>query len=182
MRASRRRSQLALISSSRITGIVKRSLPNATVAYFERLGEGASNLNYLVRLAGCKADWIVLRIFTREPLACRKELELLRCASLVLPVPEVIHADAEGYDDVGPYVLYRFAQGITFHRLKSGGSAQDLAKAAHAIGATAACIGMIKPPLSIPARAVFVSGFLGRMPYIAASSKAFGQPVDGPLY
>ena len=81
---------------------------------------------------------MVLRIFVRDPSACQKEVDLLRSGSKLLPVPQVLDAAPKGEDDVGPYVLYRYAEGITFQELKSRGDLQDMADAAYAIGATLA--------------------------------------------
>jgi aminoglycoside phosphotransferase (APT) family kinase protein len=116
--------------------ILHRALPKHALKSFELLTGGATNLSYLLRFE-TQAP-VVLRVYTRDPSACQKEVDILRSASGQLPVPELIYADPKGEDDVGPYVLYRYAEGMTFQELKSRGDLQDMAQAAYAIGAALA--------------------------------------------
>jgi aminoglycoside phosphotransferase (APT) family kinase protein len=104
---------------------------------FEPLAGGAANLSYLLRFEGTEPP-VVLRVYTRDPSVCQKEVDILRSAWGQLPVPELIYADPKGEDDVGPFALYRYAEGITFQELKSRGNLQDMAEAAYAIGAALA--------------------------------------------
>jgi len=120
-----------------IAQILERALPKHVLKSFELLTGGAGNSSYLIRFDGTEAP-VVLRIYTRDPSVCQKEVDILRSASGQLPVPELIYADPKGEDDVGPYVLYRYAEGITFQELKSRGDLQDMADAAYAIGAALA--------------------------------------------
>jgi len=120
-----------------IAQILERALPKHVLKSFELLTGGAGNLSYLLHFSGTQ-DPLVLRIYTRDPSVCQKEVDILRSASGQLPVPELIYADPKGEDDVGPYVLYRYAEGITFQELKSRGDLQDMADAAYAIGAALA--------------------------------------------
>jgi len=120
-----------------IAQILERALPKHVLKSFELLTGGAGNLSYLIRFDGTEAP-VVLRIYTRDPSVCQKEVDILRSTSGQLPVPELIYADPKGEDDVGPYVLYRYAEGITFQELKSRGNLQDMADAAYAIGAALA--------------------------------------------
>jgi hypothetical protein len=76
------------------------------------------NLSYLLRIDDPEAP-VVLGIFVRDPAVCQKEIQLLRSVSKLLPVPELIYAAPNGEDDVGSYVFYRCAEGITFQELKA---------------------------------------------------------------
>ncbi len=116
----------------RIVQILERALPKHVLKSFELLTGGATNLSYLLRFEGTPP--VVLRVYTGDPSACQKEVDILRSASGQLPVPELIYADPKGEDDVPPNVLYRYAEGITFQELKSRGDLQDMAEAAYAIG------------------------------------------------
>ena len=120
-----------------IAQILDRALPKHVLKSCEPLTGGATNGSYLLRLEGTEAP-IVLRIYTRDPAVCQKEVDILRSVSGQLPVPELIYADPKGEDNVGPYVLYRYAEGITFQELKLRGNLQDMAEAAYAIGAALA--------------------------------------------
>src|SRR5436190_2731441 len=62
-----------------------------------------------------------------------------------------IYADPKGEDNVGPYVLYRYAEGITFQELKSQGNFQDIAEAAYAIGVALARLQTISLGRSVSA-------------------------------
>lgn len=94
---------------------------------------GASNLSYLLRFnqTDLKA---VLRIYIRDPGACEKEIRVWRSAAGIVPVPEILHANPRGKRDLGPYIIYRFAEGVTFQTLKSAGNMDDTGTAAYAIG------------------------------------------------
>lgn len=94
------------------------------------------------------SDCLVLRIYSRDPNACRKELNILRSALGHLPVPEIVDFQEDGDEDIGPYVLYRHCEGITFQELKSNGRSQDMAEAAYAIGKALAIVGTISIPQS----------------------------------
>ena len=95
------------------------------------------NLNYLVHIEGAE-DRFVLRIYVRDPAACRKELDLHRLVSPSIPVPEIVYANPVGESDLGPHMLKRYVEGATFQEIKSKGNMQDVAEAAYAIGATLA--------------------------------------------
>jgi len=133
----RRQSQTASISVHEINQILERALPGHALKSFELLNGGAVNLSYLLRLEGTEAPF-VLRIHMHDPSMCQKEVQLLRSVSKQLPVPDLIYANPDGEGDVGPHVLYRYIEGMTFQELKSRGNLQDMAEAAYAIGAALA--------------------------------------------
>ena len=133
----RRRNQAAAISAREIAQILERALPGRVLTSFELLNGSATNLSYLLRLEGMDAR-VVLRICTRDPSACRREVQVLGSVSKLLPVPEFIYANPDGEGDVGPHALYRYIEGMTFQELKSRGNLQDMAEAAYAIGAALA--------------------------------------------
>ena len=133
----RRQIQAVAITGRRIAQILERALPKRVLKSFDLLNGGAINLSYVLRFDETESP-VVLRIFVRDPSACQKEVDLFRSISNEVPVPEIIYAAPNGDDDVGPYVLYRYAEGITFQELKSRGDLQDMAEAAYAIGAALA--------------------------------------------
>jgi aminoglycoside phosphotransferase (APT) family kinase protein len=154
---SRRHLQAASISAQRIAQILERALPDSSLKSFELL-PGAGNLNYLLRFYGTEPP-VVLRIYTRNPSVCQKEAYLLRSASRQLPVPELIYANPKGDGDVGPHVLYRYAEGMTFQELKSRGDLLDIAEPAYAIGAALARLQTVSLALSAgPASSPEITG------------------------
>jgi fructokinase len=122
-----------MIDNDQYRQILKRIFPNRELRSIELLNGGLTNRDYLVRFDGTD-DCAVLRIYSHGPGVCEKELGILRAASGVVPVPEVIHADPKGEDGVGPYIVYCFAEGIAFQELRAKGSREDMASAAYAIG------------------------------------------------
>ena len=48
-----------------------------------------------------------------------EDIQLLRPVSELPPGPELFYAAPKAEGDVGPYVLYRYAEGITFQELKA---------------------------------------------------------------
>jgi len=104
---------------------------------FELLTGGMRNLTVALQVDGLE-DRLVLRIYKRDPLACRKEVELHNLVSGWIPVPEILYADPAGAEDIGPHMLMRYVEGVTFQELKSKGNPEQTAEAAYAIGATLA--------------------------------------------
>ncbi|PYT26630.1 MAG: hypothetical protein DMG57_21095 [Acidobacteria bacterium] len=109
---NRRNLQATAISARHIAQILERAMPTHVLTSFELLNGGASNLSYQVRFDGMESPF-VLRVYTRDPPACQKEVDILNFISRQLPVPDPIYADPKGEDDVGPYLLYRYAEGMT---------------------------------------------------------------------
>ena len=125
------------ISHQQIERLLGRSLPGYALMSFARLDGGKTNHNYLLRFAD-RNQAMVLRIYARGRAACEKELSLWRLTRPVLPVPEIEDVQPEGFEQIGPYVIYHFAEGVTFQDIKRAGNAEDMAGAAHAIGSALA--------------------------------------------
>jgi aminoglycoside phosphotransferase (APT) family kinase protein len=146
--------------------ILARALPDHAILSCEPLAGGLSNAIYRIHVAGL-ADSFVLRLYSRDPAACRKEIDLHRLISPAVPVPEILHAECTGDPDTPPYILMRWVEGITFREIKRRRDPAEIAACARAIGAVLARIGaftfdrpgaigpalVIGPPLieSIPA-------------------------------
>jgi aminoglycoside phosphotransferase (APT) family kinase protein len=84
---------------------------------------------------------------------------LIRLVTGSVPVPEVIHAEPSGYEDLPPFALMRYVEGISFRELRRSGDRDAMAQAARSAGETLAAIG----------RATFPrSGWLAPGPMVAA--------------
>jgi len=105
----------------------------------EALAEGLCNFTYRVDFDS--AEPVVLRIYGRDPSACQKEVDLLGLVRGQVPVPEVLAAYPAGVGEVGPFLVTRFVEGITFRRLRATRDTQAIADAAGSIGETLARIG-----------------------------------------
>jgi len=120
--------------------IVRLAFPHGRVAAIEPLGDGLRNANFKLDLEAPRAS-LVLRIYEHDASICRKELDLIRLVAGSVPVPEVIHAEPRGFEDLPPLVLVRFVEGITFRELKLSGGTRSISEAAYSAGETLAAIG-----------------------------------------
>jgi aminoglycoside phosphotransferase (APT) family kinase protein len=109
------------------------------VAHVQLLSEGLSNFNYRVDFDSGDEP-VVLRIYGRDQNACQKEVDLLRLLRATVPVPEALRVYENGFHGVGPFVILRYVEGISFRQLRRTGDAEAIAQAARSIGETLAAI------------------------------------------
>lgn len=121
---------------------VQTAFPRCRVVEMQPLGDGLRNANFKLRLDG-QPEPLVLRIYEHDASLCRKELDLLRLAGGSVPVPEVIHAEPCGLEDLSPFTLARYVEGISLCDLKRSGDAGAAAEAAYSAGETLAAIGRV---------------------------------------
>ena len=126
-------------SPEAIDALLATLFPSRRILAAEALAEGVCNFNYKVVFGG--GDPVVLRVYGRDPTACQKEVDLLRHVGARVPVPEVLEAYPNGLGDVGPFLVTRFVEGITFRRLRATQDTQAIAEAAGSIGETLAATG-----------------------------------------
>jgi aminoglycoside phosphotransferase (APT) family kinase protein len=145
---SKRRELLTTLSLGRIAEMLAPVVPAGNLRSFEVLEGGHRNINLLLHL---HADGpLVMRIYLREPSACRKEVHLLDCVAGHLPIPEVIYADYASEQPYGPYIIYRYIVGLTFQELKATGNLDNMAEAAYAVGKALARFQNISAPAGLP--------------------------------
>ena len=125
--------------------IVSRALPHANLIGIEPLSEGLRNANFKLHLDAAREP-AVLRIYEHDPSLCPKEVDLLRLLAASVPVPEVLYAEPHGWEDLPPFALLRYVEGITFRDLKRSGDRDAIAQAACSAGETLAAIGRITFP------------------------------------
>jgi aminoglycoside phosphotransferase (APT) family kinase protein len=128
-----------------LTRIILGAFPGRRIAAFKLLDGGLSNDVYRVHIADL-ADSFVLRLYVRDPGACRKEVDLHRLISPTVPVPEILYSDCAGDPNTPPHILMRWVEGITFREIKRRGDPAEIAQCAHAIGAVLARIGALTFP------------------------------------
>ncbi|HTX23331.1 MAG TPA: phosphotransferase [Steroidobacteraceae bacterium] len=119
---------------------------------------GLRNGNFKVQLDQPPRS-IVLRIYEHDVSLCRKEVDLLARIGRSVPVPEVLHAEAEGWEGLPPFALLRYIEGVSFHELERREGREALAQASHCVGQTLALIGRTKFP---------ASGWIGPGPKVSA--------------
>ena len=122
--------------------MVHTAFPRCRVMEMQPLGDGLRNANFKLRLDG-QPEPVVLRIYEHDASLCRKELDLLRLAGGSVPVPEVIHAEPHGLEDLPPFTLARYVEGISLRDLRRSGDMDAVAEAAYSAGETLAAIGRL---------------------------------------
>jgi fructokinase len=130
-------------SSDAVTKLLGSIFGARRVDKFQALPKGLCNFNYKVDLEK-GAEVVVLRIYGRDPQACRKEADLLRLLGDIVPVPEVLLVSASGDCGVGPFIVMRYVEGINFRQLRRTRDQEAIAQAAHSIGETLAALGRYK--------------------------------------
>jgi len=139
MRAGPRRS----LSAPVLDRIVQAAFPGCRALVCEPLAGGLRNANFKLQLDLAREP-VVLRIYEHDASLCQKEVDLMRLVGGAAPVPEVIYAKPGGWEDLPPFWLTRWVEGITFRDLKRGGDAEAIAQAAQAAGETLAAIGRFR--------------------------------------
>lgn len=132
--------RLSDVQFERISRLCESLTPRRRVTSAVRLSGGISNSSFKIQFETFDEP-IVLRIYERDPAACRKELDLLCALGQTVPVPEVVHAEPEGLGDEGPFIFLKYVEGITFRQLKATGDRRAIQEASYAVGAILAAIG-----------------------------------------
>jgi len=149
---------------------VKTVFPGHKIVDVLPLSDGFRNANFKVHLDSTP-EFVVLRIYEHDASLCRKEVDLIDLIGHSLPIPEVIHAESAGIDDLPPFVLLRYIEGIGFRELKRREDADSISQAAYDIGRTLALIGRTTFPKS---------GWIGPGPSVGAPLLAGIDP--GPRF
>jgi len=119
--------------------IASRAFPRQRPTGARPLG-GLRNANFLLRLDAAPHA-AVLRIYEHDPSLCRKELDLLTLVRGAVPVPETIYAEPSGLEEIPPFLVSEYIEGLEFRDLKRGGDARSVSQAAYDAGQVLACIG-----------------------------------------
>jgi aminoglycoside phosphotransferase (APT) family kinase protein len=125
--------------------ILASALPGRRVIELQPLTDGLRNANFKLRLNGTP-ELVVLRLYEHDASLCQKEIDLMRLAGSAVPVAEVIHAAPQGLEEIPPFMLMNYIEGITFLTLKRSGDTEAIAQAARSAGETLAAIGRITLP------------------------------------
>ena len=111
------------------------------------LSGGYRNANFKIQLEQHPTPY-VLRIYEHDPSLCQKEIDLLRLVAGSVPVPEILHAEPCGHEDLPPFLILQFVEGITLHDLIRSADRTAIAQAAASAGETLAAIGRFTFPKS----------------------------------
>lgn len=122
--------------------IVATAFPGHTAVDIRPLADGFRNANFRIQL-DLRPETFVLRVYEHAASICRKEVDLLNRIGHSVPVPEVLYAEPGGMDEIPPFALFRYVEGIAFRDLKRTGDARSIFQAAYDAGRTLAAIGRI---------------------------------------
>ena len=111
--------------------------PGVRVLAAAPLAGGLRNTNYRVRLAGQPAREVVVRLYTADPAACRREAALAARVRGAVPVPPVLHADP---DADPPLAVTAWVEGTRLDEVLRAGDPAAVEGAACAAGAVLARI------------------------------------------
>src|ERR1017187_8141431 len=113
--------------------MARTAFPRQRVRECRPLSNGLRNANLLLTLDSV-AEPLVLRIYQHDPSLCQKEVDLMRLVRPTVPVPEVIHASPRGWEELPPFALLQFVEGISLLDLKRRGDLEAFAQAAFSAG------------------------------------------------
>lgn len=125
--------------------VLERALGKCSVLQVQPLTDGLRNANFKV-VFDRAPQALVLRVYEHDPSLCQKEIDLLQMIKGTVPVPQIIYAEPNGWENLPPLLLMQFIKGISFRNLKRYGDQDAIALAAFAIGETLAAIGRVTFP------------------------------------
>jgi aminoglycoside phosphotransferase (APT) family kinase protein len=122
-----------------IVRLVAPAAPASRIRAVTPLTGGLRNSNFRVALVepGGAERSVVLRLYTADPAACRREAALLRLVEGSVPVPDTLHVDP---DAEPPYAVTTWVDGIRLDDLLASGDQYESGPAANAPGCTLAAI------------------------------------------
>jgi fructokinase len=116
-----------------------------TVVKAELLSGGLANTNYKVSVSGLRESFVV-RVYTRDPSACAREVDIFLRVRGVVPVPTLLFVDTEGERVGYPYTLANFVGGELMTQILAEGDAEKIGQAGYAAGWTLALLGQFTFP------------------------------------
>lgn len=134
------------LDASVLERVVRTAFPHCHVAQMQPLTDGFRNANFKVQLD--TSELVVVRIYEHDASLCQKEVDLFNLVAGSVPVPPVIHAEPSGLENLPPFVLMRYVEGVTFHSLKRSRDKEAIAQASFSVGETLAAISRFKFPRS----------------------------------
>jgi len=127
------------LDASALARIVETAFPLRRLLEIQPLADGLRNANFKLRIES-ETEWVVLRLYEHDASLCHKEIDVMRLVGRSVPTPEVLYAEARGLDEIPPFILMRYVEGVSFHQLKRSGDRDAITHAAYAAGETLAAI------------------------------------------
>jgi aminoglycoside phosphotransferase (APT) family kinase protein len=146
---------------------VDRALPGCRALAAHPLSGGLRNANFQLRFDS-RDDPLLLRIYRHDASLCQKEIDLLRMLRGSVPVAEVIYAEPRGLEEIPPFAVLGYIEGIDLRALRRTGEREAMAQAAGSAGEVLAAIGRSHFP---------IGGWLGPGPGVTAPLLAGADPM-----
>ncbi len=137
-----RRLPLVTLDARALATRIAAAFPHERITQTELLSGGLANTNYKVTLAG-RDQPVVLRLYTRDPGACLREVALHRLVRDRLSVPDVLYADTAANP---PFAVTTWIVGDKLDALLLQGNDEAITSAALAVGTALAALGDFRFP------------------------------------
>jgi len=124
------------LSATEIEELIHPYAAGARVLEATLLTGGLRNTNYRVQLSS-RAEPVVLRLYSADPSACRRETALSRLVEANVPVPHVLHAEPSAEP---PWALVTWAEGVRFDEFMLTATEAEVDQAACSAGQVLAAI------------------------------------------
>jgi Ser/Thr protein kinase RdoA (MazF antagonist) len=128
------------LSLETLSAMVAPVFAPRTVVKAALLSGGLANTNYKVNVSGLREPF-VLRVYTRDPSACAREVDIYLRVRGVVPTPTLLFVDTEGALAGYPYTLATFVEGAPMTQTLASDDAERIGQAGYAAGWTLALIG-----------------------------------------
>jgi aminoglycoside phosphotransferase (APT) family kinase protein len=116
-----------------------------TVVKAELLSGGLANTNYKVSVSGLREPFVV-RVYTRDPSACAREVDISVRVRGIVPTPSLLFVDTEGARVGHPYTLATFVEGELMTQVLAERDTEKIGQAGYAAGWTLALLGQFTFP------------------------------------
>src|SRR6185369_7593383 len=135
------------ITNQTLRHVIEKLFPQRQIASASPLPGGLINTNLKIDFHS-EHDPVVFRIYRDGDGACRKELALHDLVQRKVRVPRILHVESSGFEEVPPFAILEFVEGLTFQQLKRTGELKSIHEAAYSVGETLAAIGTFHFPES----------------------------------
>jgi aminoglycoside phosphotransferase (APT) family kinase protein len=149
-------SALVQLEPGQINEMLRPVLAGRKVVTAEVLTSGHANTNYRLHLSD-SAEALVLRLFTRDPTACRKEYSIFAALHSTIPMAEILYIEPDPAVFGFAYSLNKFVEGTLLENLMLGGDDRAIAPVARELGKVLASLsayrfeqpGLLDPELKV---------------------------------
>lgn len=135
-----RQTPYAAVSIDQLNAMIQPAFPGDHVVLHEILAGGLVNTIYKLTLNNFVQP-VVLRLYTRDPHTCRKDIDLAGFVQTGVPLPRLYFGDPDAQRHSIPYTIAEFVAGPTLRDVLRRGAQNDYAGAMYAAGATLAALG-----------------------------------------